>query len=127
MQTDQIGELLQRLGQALSSGDFREAARCWQLPALLLHEETAKVVSDAGEIESFYTGAAEWYHSQGIVSTRPDIERVEHLSETLAAADVRWPSLDAAGSEKSSERSHYIVQLGEDGRAGIRVALSRTK
>jgi hypothetical protein len=49
------------------------------------------------------------------------------LSETLAAVDVRWPAFDASGQEKSSERSHYILRLGTDGQAYIRVALTRTK
>lgn len=49
------------------------------------------------------------------------------LSERLASVDVRWPSFDTSGIEKSSERSHYIVQLGTGEQARIRVALTRTK
>jgi hypothetical protein len=84
-------------------------------------------VSDRSEIEEFFSQAADWYHLQGIASTRPEIERVDSLSEKLASVDVRWPSFDASGKEKSSERSHYVVQLAEDGQLYIRVALARTK
>jgi len=127
MQTDQIGRLLEQLGQALSAGDLRKASACWGVPALVLSEDAALAVSGATEIEEFFSQAAEWYHLQGLVSTRPEIERVDILSEKLAAVDVRWPSFDASGKEKSSERSHYIVQLAEDGQAYIRVALARTR
>jgi hypothetical protein len=60
------------------------------------------------------------------MSTSPELERVEILSETLVSVDVRWPAFDSSGKEKSSERSHYILQLGGDGGPQIRVALTRT-
>jgi hypothetical protein len=126
MQTDQISQLFEQLGQALSAGDLHKAATCWGVPALVLSDEAAMAVSDRSEIEEFFSQAADWYHLQGIASTKPDIERVDRLSEKLAAVDVRWPSFDASGKEQSSERSHYIVQLAEDGQVYIRVALART-
>jgi hypothetical protein len=126
MQTDQISQLLEQLGQALSAGDLHKASTCWGVPALVLSDDGATAVSDTREIEEFFSQAADWYQLQGIVSTRPEIERVDMLSEKLAAVDVRWPSFDASGKEKSSERSHYIVQLAEDGQVRIRVALART-
>jgi hypothetical protein len=127
MQTDQISQLLEQLGQALSAGDLHKAAACWGVPALVLSDEAAMAVSDRSEIEEFFSQAADWYHLQGIASTKPEIERVDSLSEKLASVDVRWPSFDASGKEKSSERSHYVVQLAEDGQLYIRVALARTK
>jgi len=127
MQTDQISQLLEQLGQALSAGDLHKAAACWGVPALVLSDEAAMAVSDRSEIEEFFSQAADWYHLQGITSTKPEIERVDSLSEKLASVDVRWPSFDASGKEKSSERSHYVVQLAEDGQLYIRVALARTK
>jgi hypothetical protein len=125
MRHEEIVQLLEYVGQALSAGDFREASACWEVPALVLSDEGANAVSDTSEIEKFFAQAAEWYRSQGIASTKPEIERVEVLSEKLAAVDVRWPSFDASGQEKSSERSHYIVQLGKDNQVHIRVALTR--
>jgi hypothetical protein len=127
MQTDQISQLLEQLGQALSAGDLHKAAACWGVPALVLSDEAATAVSDRSEIEEFFSQAADWYHLQGIASTKPEIERVDRLSEKLTAVDVRWPSFDASGKEQSSERSHYIVQLAEDGQVYIRVALARAK
>ena len=121
MQTDQIGQFLEQLGQALSEGDLHHAANCWGVPALVLSDDGATAVSASSEVEEFFSQAAEWYHLQGITSTKPEIERVDMLSEKLAAVDVRWPSFDASGKEQSSERSHYIVQLAEDGQVYIRV------
>jgi hypothetical protein len=127
MQTDLISQLFERFGQALSASDLHQASTCWGVPALVLSDDGATAVSDRSEIEAFFSQAADWYHLQGLVSTRPEIERVDMLSGQLAAVDVRWPSFDASGQEKSSERSHYIVQLAEDGQVQIRVALARTK
>lgn len=48
---------------------------------MVLSEDAALAVSDISEIEEFFSQAAEWYHLQGLVSTKPEIERVDMLSE----------------------------------------------
>lgn len=125
MQTDPIARMLEHIGEALSAGDLQKASSFWIAPALVLSDAAAIPIADAQEIEALFSKAAEWYQAQGLVSTRPEVERVEQLSETLAAVDVRWPSFDAAGQEMHSERSHYIVQLADD-QAYVRVAMTRT-
>jgi len=126
MWKDQIQQSLEDYGQALGAGDFSLIANGWVVPAVVLSDSGALVVSDIAEIERFFSGAAEWYRSQGIVATRPDIIRVDILSEKLVAVDVHWPSYDAEGSQRMNELSHYILELGKDGRFRIRVALTRT-
>lgn len=93
---------------------------------MILSDEGAAVLAEANQIENLFAGATEWYRSQGLVSTKPELERVDMLSEKLASVDVRWPAFDGSGQEKSSERSHYILQIGQDGQVRIRVALTRT-
>jgi hypothetical protein len=126
MNNEEIRALLERLGQALSAGDLRGTSNCWEVPAVVLSDEGATVLADAGAIEKLFARATEWYRSRGLVSTRPELEGVDVLSEKLTAVDVRWPAFDASGQEKSSERSHYILQIGKDGKVRIRVALTRT-
>ena|SRR6516162_8489159 len=126
MSDETIRGLLGRLGQALSAGDLRGVSICWEVPAVILSDEGAAVLAEANQIENLFAGATEWYRSQGLVSTKPELERVDMLSEKLASVDVRWPAFDGSGQEKSSERSHYILQIGQDGQVRIRVALTRT-
>jgi hypothetical protein len=92
----------------------------------VLSDDGALAVTNPIEIEAFFAQGIEYYRSQGLSSTRPELERVEMLSDTLASVDVGWPAYDSTGTEKSSERSHYIIQLGGDGQLRIRVALTRT-
>lgn len=79
-------------------------------------------MTDRDQIERFFARAIEAYHAQGLVATRPELERAVALTERLTAVDVRWPSFDATGVE----RSHYILRLGDDGRHRIQVALTIT-
>jgi hypothetical protein len=127
MNESQITDLLERLGRAVSSVDVREIARLWETPAMVLGDQGAIAIADRAEIERHFTEAAKWYHERGLFSTRPEVERIDLLTDTLAAVDVRWPSYDAAGQEKASERSHYIVAAGSDGQPHVRVALTRTR
>ena len=126
MKDDPIQQLLERLGRGLSAGDLKEVSACFGFPALIFLDRTGVSVSSAPEIEQLFARAREEYQARGIVSTRPQIERVEHLNETLVAVDVRWPSFDASGSQKASDLSYYILQR-EERNPRIRVALSRTE
>jgi ketosteroid isomerase-like protein len=125
MNADQIRRFLEHYGQAISAVDLAEIARCWEVPALVLSDQGAIAVSDAGEIERFFAQAQAAYRSQGLVATQATLERAEKLGERLSSVDVRWSAMDKAGVEKSSERSHYILRLGDDGEPRIRVALTR--
>jgi hypothetical protein len=127
MNEGEIRRLLETLGQAISAGELKRVSACWEVPALFLSDETATVFTNPSEIENIMAQASESYRSRGIVSTRPEVEHIELLTEKLASVDVSWPSLDRLGNEQASEISHYILQLGKDGHAHIRVALTRTK
>jgi hypothetical protein len=126
MDEDEIRRFLDRYGQALSAGHLEEIVRCWDVPALVLSDQGALPVSSSGEIERFFAQAGEQYRSQGLVTTRLRLERAEALTEQLTSVDIQWAAFEAAGAERSSERSHYILQRGEDGHHRIRVALTRT-
>jgi hypothetical protein len=127
MDHESIKRCLERIGQALSTNNPRDLADCWEFPALILSDEGVIALTEADSLVSLFARAAEGYQSQGLIATRPELERVEPLSEKLTAVEVRWPTFDAAGAEKASERSHYILRLGEDGEPRIRVALTKTK
>ena len=125
MDESQILTLMQRVGRSLTSGDITAVSACWDVPGMLLSDEGAVSVADPVEMQRYFARAIHWYRSRGLVSTRPELEHVDMLSERLAAVDVRWPAFDEFGREKASERSHYIVQQGSDDRVRIRVALAR--
>ena len=123
---EKISRLLERYGAALGSGDTQTIVDCWAVPALVLADQGAIAVTDPAQVEAFFGQAVEAYHAQGLMTTRPELERIEMLTERMAAVDVRWPSFDASGAEQASERSHYIVHLGDDGEMRLRVTLTRT-
>jgi len=126
MDDEKILRFLEGYGAALSAGDLPVVSSSWAVPALVLSDQGAMAVTSPTEIEAFFAQGIEYYRAQGLVSTRPELEHVEMLSETLITVDVRWPAYDSSGKEKASERSHYILQLGQDGQPQFRVALTRT-
>jgi hypothetical protein len=126
MNEDQIRRLLECYGQAMSVGNLAGILSCWELPALALYDESAILIANSGELERLFTRIIVSYRSRGLLTTRPQIERTEGLTDRLVAVDVRWPDLDEAGVERSSERTHYILWLGEDGQLYIRVGIPRT-
>jgi hypothetical protein len=82
---DEIKGSLDRLGEALSAGDLAGVASCWEIPGLVLSDAGAIPVVDRPQIEAFFGHAVASYRSQGLVATRPELER------TVALTD-RWTS-----------------------------------
>jgi hypothetical protein len=121
-----VRDFLERYGQALGAGDLEAVATCWEVPAMVLSDQGARPVLEIAEVEQFFAGAVEWYRSQGLVATRPQLLHVQALGQRLVSTDVRWSTLNAAGLEVASEKSRYILSLGEDGLPRIRVAITIT-
>ncbi len=126
MNEDKILDFLERYGKAISNSNLTGITDSWAVPALVLSDQGAIAVTSPREIEDFFAHGIEYYRAQGLLSTMPELERVEILSETLVSVDARWPAYDSSGEEKASERSHYVLQLGGDGQLHIRVALTKT-
>jgi hypothetical protein len=127
LDSDRIKQFLENLGRALSAGDLAGVSHCFEVPAVFLSDDGATILADADQLKTLFAQATQWYRARGLVSTKPEVERVDTLGEKLAAVDVRWPAFDASGKECFSERSHYILRFGKDGRVCICVALTRTK
>jgi hypothetical protein len=123
---DTIGEMLDRLGRAVTSGDLKQVSASYAFPALLLMEESSMVMTDPAEFEKMFGEGRKWYTNQGIVEARAEVLNLDLMTDTVAAVDVRWPGFDTGGKEIYTETSHYVIQL-IDGKPLIRVALSRTK
>ncbi len=119
-----ILKFLAYYGAMLSAGNLAQIAACWEVPAFVLADEGAIAVTANQEVLQFFTGAVQAYRAQGLVATRPELLRLESLGQRMAAADVRWSAVDAAGHEQASERSRYLLRLGEDESWHIRVAIT---
>jgi hypothetical protein len=119
---DDLRVFFEEYGRALSRSDLRAISAAWEVPALVLADQGAHAVESVEQIETFFAIAAQEYRDQGIVSTSPEIARVEWVSDLMAEVRVCWFRW-AAEERRGSEWSQYIVRLDGDRRPRIRVAL----
>ena len=126
LKRDAIDVMIEQLAAAVSSGDLAGVSRHYAFPAIIILAEGAMVLQTPVQLEELFGKGREWYISQGILSTRGELQEVEQLTENSVAANVRWPGFDNAGNENYSEKSYYIIQ-NVDGVPLIRVAMTRTK
>ena len=123
---DSVGEMLDRLGKAVSSGDLDKVSACYAYPAFFMLQEDSTVFEKPADFIKLFGEGRKWYTEQGIIETRPEIVRFDPMTDEIAGVDVRWPGFDKDGAEVYTETSHYVIQ-SNDGKPLIRVALSRTK
>ena len=121
----EVGEFLSRYGQALSAGDVQVIADLWNYPAFVLCDEGVRAVARREEVEKLFAGAKADYAARGIESTRPDVVRLEWVTDRIALVDVRWPCLDERGVERGEEWGTYTLRVNDDGDLKVCVALMR--
>jgi hypothetical protein len=118
-----VREILDRLAGAVTAGDARAAGRLWGTPALVLGDNMAWGIGTRLEVEDFFAGAKQQYNARGIVDTRPDVLRLEWVTDRIAIVEVRWPYIDASGDEVGAESSTYIIRREDDGELLFRAAI----
>ena len=117
---------LEEIGVALSTGDAASVASFWDVPAIVLADEGARAVASRVEVEAFFAASIEWYRRRGTPSAHPILDRVDPISDRVAAVDVRWMGDGEDGDERSVESSHYLMRTGDDGVPRVQAALSRS-
>jgi len=121
---DEVRHYLDLYARALTAGDARALAAMWAVPALILGDYgAAQAISSLYEVELLFDGAKEHYAARGVADTRPDIQKIEWLTQGIVVADVRWPLFDANHDERGAERSTYTLERNENGELKMRVAV----
>jgi hypothetical protein len=109
--------------RALTSGDGVAIAALWDVPGLLLGEGGVRSVRTADEIANVLVGVRGMYALRGIVDTRPDIQRVDWLTDRIVAVRVRWPLFDDLHHELGSTSSVYTLIRDRAGALRLRVVV----
>lgn len=104
-----VQDFLDGFGKALTAGDVEAIADMWELPAFVLGDGMARPVGARDQVAEFFGGARAHYNQLGIVDTKPQIVRLDEISDHLVMVRVRWPYLDAQNREVGAECSTYTL------------------
>jgi ketosteroid isomerase-like protein len=117
---------LDRYADALGRGDLPGIAACYALPALVVGDAATIPVSEPGQVEAAFAGAADAYRAQGLVGLRAELRAVAPLTGALTTVDVRWAYLDEAGTARQHTSYRYLLRRDDTGRLGIQVVVDTT-
>jgi ketosteroid isomerase-like protein len=122
----EITDFLDRYADALAAGDLPGIVACYAVPALVVGDDAAIPVAEAGQVEAAFAGAADAYRAQGLVGIRPELRAVEPLTPNLTLVDVGWAYLDEAGAARRHSSCRYLLRRSDGGRLGIQVVVDTT-
>jgi ketosteroid isomerase-like protein len=121
-----VSAFLDRYAGALAAGDLPGIAGCYALPALVVGDAATIPVSEAGQVEAAFAGAAEAYRAQGLVGIRPEVLAIDPLTAALTMVEVRWAYLDEAGNPRQHTSYRYLLRRADSDRLGIQVVIDTT-
>jgi hypothetical protein len=123
----EVEAFLDRYAEVLAGGDLPGIAACYTLPALVAGDDATIPISEPGQVEAAFAGAAEAYKAQGLVGIRAELRGVDRLTPNLLLADVRWAYLDDAGEARRHSTYRYLLRRSApEGRLGIQVVVDTT-
>jgi hypothetical protein len=120
---EDLPRYFERMGRALTAGDGPAIARMWDVPALVIGDQEVHAVATRKEVEQFFGGAKDQYNARGITDTRPEIAKLEWVTDRIVLVTVRWPYLDSTGEERGEETSTYTLRRDDNGELKLRVAV----
>lgn len=122
---DDLGVLdfLEALALAFSEGNGPALAEMWETPCFVLSQEEARTLEDADDVKDFCGNARDRYSSRGVTHTRPQIVRVDEITDRIVTVRVRWPWLDRDETEMGADVSTYTLRTGDDGDWRVRIAV----
>lgn len=115
---DDLGviEFLEMFALSLTEGATDSIAQMWETPALIIGDDAVHQVTERADLVDMFAGAREHYNSAGVTDTRPEIIRLDEITDKVVIVRVRWPWLDDEGNELGAEVSTYTLRhssLGE--------------
>jgi hypothetical protein len=120
---EEVEELLKRFARALTSGRGRDIAAMWEIPALVVADDSVRALTSSDEVAAIFGAAKERYNERGVVDTHPDVLRIEWLTEQIVVTEVRWPHILADGEILTAETSTYTLRRDDSGTLRFRVAV----
>ena len=121
----EVQDYLDRYARALTAGDGETVASMWDVPAIVVGEDEAIVITELQQVSDFFGAAKPMYNARGIFTTRAELIDVDRISDNLVNCLVRWPHLDANEEEIGEESSSYTLRRGSDGHLKMRVVVMR--
>ncbi|MGD9966602.1 MAG: DUF4440 domain-containing protein [Hyphomonadaceae bacterium] len=118
-----IMAFLQGFAEALTEGDIEAISAMWETPAMVIADEFVQGLESSEELANLFAGAREHYNSIGVTNTRPEIVRVDEITDRLVVVRVRWPWIDDDGNEMGAECSTYTLRRDSGGDWKIRLAI----
>ncbi|HEV8197026.1 MAG TPA: hypothetical protein VGP87_10330 [Gemmatimonadales bacterium] len=115
----EVQEILDRLAEAVTTGNGSATTRMWAVPALVISDAMVRPIDTLSEVEQFFSGAKFEYDARGITGTRAEIADLTWPTSRIAIVAVRWPWLDRDGREMADEMSTYVFRRDDAGHLRI--------
>jgi hypothetical protein len=120
-----VQAFLDRFARALVAGDGETLGTLFELPAIVISEDTVVALTTQQQTAEMFGQAAAAYQARGIVDTRANLIDLERVGSRILIATVRWPHLDSAHHEVAAEESDYTLRRDDSGALKIRSVLMR--
>lgn len=122
---DDLGvvEFLEMFALSLTEGATEAIAQMWETPALVISDEAVLSITEREELNDMFAGAREHYNSAGVTDTRPEVVRLDEITDKVVMVRVRWPWLDDEGNELGAECSTYTLRQSSAGEWKIRAVV----
>ncbi|MCA5893507.1 hypothetical protein LEP48_09095 [Isoptericola sp. NEAU-Y5] len=111
---DALQRFLAEYGFAVGAGDHEELTSRFNLPALVVGQDSSTLVSSPEEVLALSRDRPGADRARDAVATVPEVVSIEEVGWGLLWVDVRWSYRDEYAAETTAERYRYLLRRGRD-------------
>jgi hypothetical protein len=119
-----INRFFESYAAALESFDTKQMARHFDLPCMMLSDDTATSFTDASRLEGLFNQGAHFYQQYGVAHARPEVWSKRQWSPRIAKVRVEWRYYDKNNQFLYACDYQYVLHLHNQADWKIRLMVS---
>jgi hypothetical protein len=119
-----INDFFDAYARALALYDSKGLANLFQVPCMMVSDDSVSNFTDAGRLEGFFNQGMNFYRQFGITDVRAQVWNKIELTSKVDKVKVKWDYLNDHGKLIYSCDYHYILREDKSGHLKIAVSVS---
>jgi hypothetical protein len=116
-----VADFLDGLALGVSEGNAAALAAMVETPCFVLTHNDARTLEDDADIADFHRDGPQRYGSRGVTHTRPQVVRMDEITDRMVVVRVRWLWLDSDDVDMGADVCTYTLRRGDDDEWKVRI------
>jgi hypothetical protein len=109
-----INTFFEDYARALELYDTKGMSFLYNIPCMMLSDESTTLFNDAGRLEGFFNQGVSFYRQFGIAMVRPEVWNRRQMTDRITSVKVNWQYFDKNKEPIYNCDYYYVLKLDKN-------------